>query len=82
MRLKNIILTELVHKRLIAYEELECVMNNKGGDIQYTKAKVTEHLKDIIQLNAMISEWESINREPLGGVDIDKLKNLNKKENE
>jgi hypothetical protein len=77
MRLKNIVLTELVHKRLIAYEELERLMNNKG-DIQKVKTKIVKHLKNIVQLNAMISEWESINGEPLEAMSINELKKLNK----
>ena len=62
MRLKNIILTELAHERLIAYEKLERVMNDKNG-IQKTKKKIRHYLKQIVQLNAMINEWESINQE-------------------
>lgn len=60
MRLKNIILTGLAHERLIAYEELERIMNAKS-DIEETKVKVRKYLKKIVTLNAMISEWEEIN---------------------
>jgi len=80
MRLKNIILTELAHERLIAYEELERVMNDKG-DIQKTKKKIRRYLKSIVQLNAMINEWESINNEPPLSI-TDLKEQLNKQGNE
>lgn len=62
MRLKNIILTDLAHERLIAYEELERIINEKG-DIKKTKKKVKKYLTKIVNLNAMIDEWESINQD-------------------
>jgi len=60
MRLQNIILTELVYERLVAYEELERVMN-KRMPINESKQKVRYYLKKITKLNSMIAEWESIN---------------------
>lgn len=60
MRLKNIVLTDLIHKRLVAYEELERAMNEKSP-IDKSVSKVQYHLKEISKLNGMIAEWQVIN---------------------
>lgn len=60
MRLKNIVLTDLIHKRLIAYEELERAMNEKTS-IDKSVSKVKHYLKEISRLNGMITEWQVIN---------------------
>lgn len=59
MRLHNIVLTSLINDRLIAYEELERVMN-KRDSIENTSCKVKHYLKKIVKLNAMIDEWQQI----------------------
>ncbi len=59
MRLKNIVLTSLITDRLIAYEELERVMNAKDS-IKNSTSKVKRYLKKIVKLNAMIDEWQQI----------------------
>lgn len=60
MRLKNIVLTELIYERLVCYEELERAMNKKTT-IEKSKLKIRHHLAEIVKLNGMISEWETIN---------------------
>lgn len=59
MRLKSIILTELIHDRLVAYEELERAMNKKAP-IDKTKDKIRGYLREISILNGMITEWQSM----------------------
>lgn len=59
MRLKNIVLTELIHDRLIAYEELERVMNSRDS-IENIVSKSKRYLRKIVKLNAMINEWQEI----------------------
>ena len=59
MRLKNIVLTELIHDRLVAYEELERVMNRRDS-IDSLVSKSKYYLKKIVKLNAMINEWQEI----------------------
>ena len=59
MRLKNIILTELIHERLVFYEELERAMNKKTS-IDKSKAKIRHYLSEIVKINGMISEWENV----------------------
>ena len=61
MRLKSIILTELIHDRLVAYEELERAMNKKSP-INKQKDKVKFHLENIAKLNGMIAEWENVSQ--------------------
>jgi len=60
MRLKNIIVTNLVHERLVAYEELEFIMNSKG-DVENQVFKIKKLLKKITNITMMLDEWESIN---------------------
>jgi len=59
MRLQNIVLTSLINDRLIAYEELERVMNAKDSIENFTN-KIKHYLKKIVKLNAMIDEWQLI----------------------
>ena len=59
MRLQNIVLTSLINDRLIAYEELERVMNTKDS-IKNSTGKIKHYLKKIVKLNAMIDEWQQI----------------------
>jgi len=59
MRLQNIILTGLVHERLMAYERLEREMNSTG-DIDETSKKIKSLLKKIAIFSGMISEWQGI----------------------
>lgn len=64
MRLKSIILTELIHDRLIAYEKLEEAMNyNVGVDKKIINIK--KSLKKIVTITLMINQWQEIlNNEP------------------
>tara|TARA_R110000796_G_scaffold252137_1_gene385315 strand:- start:12551 stop:12796 length:246 start_codon:yes stop_codon:yes gene_type:complete len=71
MRLKNIVLTDLINERLVAYEELERVMNKKDR-IENTVKESKNYLKQIVILNAMIEEWQQINN-PENQIDFDKL---------
>ena len=71
MRLKNIVLTDLINERLVAYEELERVMNKKDR-IENTVKKSKHYLKQIVRLNAMIEEWQQINQ-PESQIDLEKL---------
>ena len=59
MRLNNIVLTNMVNKRLVAYEELERAMNTKGP-IDETVSKIQHYLEEISKLNGMITEWQTI----------------------
>lgn len=81
MRLKNIVLTDLINERLIAYEELERVMNRKDSIANAVKnSKI--YLEQIVRLSAMIKEWQEINL-PENQIDYDKLVDgLKKNENE
>jgi len=71
MRLKNIVLTDLINERLVAYEELERVMNSRDS-IGNTVKKSKHYLRQIVRLNAMIEEWQQINQ-PENQIDFDKL---------
>lgn len=71
MRLKNIVLTDLINERLVAYEELERVMNKKDR-IENTVNKSKHYLKQIVRLNAMIEEWQQISQ-PESQVDFEKM---------
>ena len=71
MRLKNIVLTDLINERLVAYEELERVMNKKDR-IENTVNKSKYYLKQIVRLNAMIEEWQQINQ-PENQIDFEKM---------
>ena len=71
MRLKNIVLTDLINERLVAYEELERVMNKKDS-IENTVKKSKHYLRQIVRLSAMIEEWQQINQ-PENQIDFDKL---------
>jgi len=73
MRLKNIVLTDLINERLVAYEELERVMNSRDS-IGNTVKKSKHYLRQIARLNAMIEEWQQINQ-PKSQIDFDKLAN-------
>ena len=80
MRLKNIVLTDLIHERLLAYEELERIMN-KRDSIDNTVKQSKYYLKKIVTLNAMIEEWQQISH-PENQFDFEQLTNkLNKNEN-
>jgi cell fate (sporulation/competence/biofilm development) regulator YmcA (YheA/YmcA/DUF963 family) len=59
MRLKSIVLTSLIADRLIAYENLERVMNS-DGDVNSTCDDIKKFLKKVVNLNAIIDEWQSI----------------------
>jgi len=78
MRLKNIVLTELIHDRLIAYEELERVMNSRGS-IESIVVKSKRYLNKIVKFNAMINEWQDIMKTDIDTADFGewtkKLKN-------
>ena len=81
MRLKNIVLTDLIHERLVAYEELERVMNKKDS-IDNIVSKIKFYLKKIVKLNAMIEEWQQINQ-PENQIDFEKMaKELTQKKDE
>lgn len=71
MRLKNIVLTDLINERLVAYEELERVMNSRDS-IENTVKKSKHYLRQIVRLSAMIEEWQQINQ-PESQIDFDKL---------
>tara|TARA_R110000850_G_scaffold25951_1_gene74733 strand:- start:467 stop:697 length:231 start_codon:yes stop_codon:yes gene_type:complete len=74
MRLKSIVLTDLAHDRLVAYEELERVMNKKGP-INKIKSSVKFYLKRIVKLNGMISEWEHITQTQQANTITKKIEN-------
>jgi|AntRauTorcE11897_2_1112592.scaffolds.fasta_scaffold00071_17 hypothetical protein len=59
MRLKNIVLMDLMKERLVVYEELERAMNKKCP-IDESVNKIKNHLQDIARLNGMINEWHAI----------------------
>jgi len=71
MRLKNIVLTDLINERLVAYEELERVMNSRDS-IENTVKKSKHYLRQIVRLSAMIEEWQQINQ-PESQIDFVKL---------
>jgi hypothetical protein len=79
MRINNIVLTELINDRLIAYEELERVMNARDS-IANTSRKIKDYLRKIVKLSAMIEEWQEIMQsEAKGSIDelTDKIKDKN-----
>jgi len=75
MRLKNIMLTELVQDRLIAYERIEEAMNSRD-DIKIKVSKIKKSLKLITSLTLMIDSWEEIMANDIS--DIKKIKEENK----
>jgi len=60
MRLKNIILTELIRDRLVAYEKLEEAMNTRSRDIEDNIVVIKTQLENISKLNSMIDIWQDI----------------------
>jgi hypothetical protein len=59
MRLKNIIITDLAHSKLICYEKLERTMNS-DGDVDEISRSIKKQLKQLVLLNGMIAEWNEI----------------------
>lgn len=59
MRIKKIVLANLISERLIIYEKLERSMN-ASGNIKKTTNKIKSLLKKVTTLNNMIIEWEGI----------------------
>ena len=62
MRIKSIVLTDLVNDRLVSYENLEKEMNsNKRAEV---KAKnIKKYLDKIARTSQMITLWEEIIKE-------------------
>jgi cell fate (sporulation/competence/biofilm development) regulator YmcA (YheA/YmcA/DUF963 family) len=81
MRLNNIVLTELINDRLIAYEELERAMNAKSS-IEKACGKIKHYLKKIVKLNAMIVEWQQIMQSEVQSSIEELTDKLKKEENE
>lgn len=59
MRIGKIVLTKLIHKRLVAYEKLERAMNSNDKIAKITP-KIERLLKKITLLNGSIATWEAI----------------------
>ena len=76
MRMKNILLTELLNERLRAYEELERTLN-KRDDIDNVIKQSKYYLAEIVKLNAMVSELESV----ISNSASDDINNTIKKDN-
>ena len=76
MRLKNIVLTNLIHDRLVYYERLEREMNSTN-DVEIQSKKIRKFLKKISNLDNMIKLWESIIER--SDADINKIKEEFKK---
>jgi hypothetical protein len=60
MRLKKLVLTGLVHDRLLVYDKLQNLVNDDELEMEFKEKKIRELLKQAIQYNAMISEWETL----------------------
>ena len=60
MRIKDIILNELINDRLITYETLEKDMNDTDLDIKVKVEEIKKSLKLVMELNNMIKLWEEI----------------------
>ena len=68
MRIKKIVLANLITERLIIYEKLERSMNS-DGNIKKTTNKIKSLLKKVTTLNGMITEWEGIITEPTNPIE-------------
>tara|TARA_R110000796_G_scaffold18980_2_gene57144 strand:- start:9098 stop:9334 length:237 start_codon:yes stop_codon:yes gene_type:complete len=61
MRIKDIVLTELIHNRLLIYDKIERLMNSKGK-AKIVSKKIKKQLRKLTTLNGMITEWEGMIR--------------------
>ena len=60
MRLKNIILTDLINDQLKAQEKIERAVNN-FDDIDEVCDIIKKGLRELVILESMISKWQVIN---------------------